>query len=100
MKYILIILTLSITTYNCKAQSPILNMESDGVTKMDMPDNAYYKDVNNELDNFDGTGLYTGLNSSLKIVRATKTAMQQSTTVPLRTQPLKPPIYRNTMPPS
>mgnify|MGYP003678117662 FL=1 len=69
MKYILIILTLSITTYSCKAQSPIINLadNDDGITQMDMPENGYYKDVNNVLNGFEGTWLYTNGNTSLKV---------------------------------
>lgn len=52
--------------YNCKAQSPVLNMETTFST--DVPDNAYYKDVNNVLNNFEGIWLYTNGNTSLKIV--------------------------------
>ena len=40
-------------------------MEVD--TKMDAPDNSYYKDVNNVLNDFEGTWLYTNGNTSLKI---------------------------------
>tara|TARA_R110002111_G_scaffold126258_1_gene190814 strand:- start:160 stop:699 length:540 start_codon:yes stop_codon:yes gene_type:complete len=42
-------------------------MEADNVTKMDMPENGYYKDVNNVLNDFEGTWLYTNGNTSLKI---------------------------------
>ncbi|MDA9339446.1 hypothetical protein N9Q68_00585 [Polaribacter sp.] len=66
MKNIIIIITLVLTFFNCKAQSPVLNMEID--TKYDAPNNSYYKDINNELNNFVGTWLYTNGNTSLKII--------------------------------
>lgn len=52
-------------TNHCKAQSPILNMEVD--TKYDAPNNSYYKDINNVLNDYEGTWLYTNGNTSLKI---------------------------------
>lgn len=63
-KFILILLIFGF--FNCKAQSPILNMEFD--TKYDAPDNSYYKDINNVLNDFEGTWLYTNGNTSLKII--------------------------------
>tara|TARA_R110001599_G_C11974559_1_gene634292 strand:- start:50 stop:577 length:528 start_codon:yes stop_codon:yes gene_type:complete len=36
-------------------------------TKYDAPNNSYYKDINNVLNNFEGTWLYTNGNTSLKI---------------------------------
>jgi len=68
MKKIILIITIGLIFYNCKAQSPILNMEDDNVTKSKAPDNSYYKDVNNTLNNFEGTWLYTNGNTFLKIV--------------------------------
>jgi hypothetical protein len=65
MKKIIFITVFIVALYNCKAQSPILNMEAD--TKYDAPNNSYYKDVNNVLNNFEGTWLYTNGNTSLKI---------------------------------
>lgn len=65
MKQIIILTVLFLTFLNCKAQSPILNMEIDA--EIDAPDNSYYKDVNNVLNDFEGTWLYTNNNTSLKI---------------------------------
>lgn len=61
-----ILITIGLIFYNCKAQSPVLNMEVD--TKYDAPKNSYYKDVNNTLNGYEGTWLYTNGNTSLKIV--------------------------------
>jgi hypothetical protein len=43
----------------------ILNMEIDA--RIDAPDNSYYKDVNNILNDFEGTWLYQSGNTSLKL---------------------------------
>ncbi|MDC1265621.1 hypothetical protein N8009_02380 [Flavobacteriaceae bacterium] len=37
-------------------------------SQMDAPYNSYYKDVNNVLNDFEGTWLYTNGNTSLKII--------------------------------
>ncbi|EMY79884.1 hypothetical protein pgond44_14668 [Psychroflexus gondwanensis ACAM 44] len=68
MKKIISIIAIGLIFYNCKAQSPVLNMEDANVTKSKAPDNSYYKDVNNTLNNFEGTWLYTNGNTSLKII--------------------------------
>jgi hypothetical protein len=65
MKKIILIITIGLIFYNCKAQTPVLNMEID--TKYDAPNNSYYKDINNELNNFEGTWLYTNGSTSLKL---------------------------------
>ena len=50
---------------SCKAQNPIIKIEDqDG----EPVKNTYYKDVNNLLDPFTGTYLYTDSNTSLKII--------------------------------
>ena len=64
MKKIIVTIVIGLIFYNCKAQSPILNMEVN--TKYDAPNNSYYKDINNVLNNFEGTWLYTNGNTSLK----------------------------------
>lgn len=67
MKSIIKIITILIFTFsffNCKAQSPILPLKKWS----DEQENAYYKDLNNELNSFEGTWLYTDGNTSLKIV--------------------------------
>lgn len=58
-------LLLTITIFNCKAQSPILPLDSIGWRNNE---NTYYKDVNNTLNNFEGTWLFTNNNTSLKII--------------------------------
>lgn len=70
MKNIILTITIGLIFYNCKAQSPILNMEVD--TKYDAPNNSYYKDVNNTLNTFEGTWLYSNGNTSLKIILVKK----------------------------
>lgn len=65
MKKIVLIITIGLIFSNCKAQIPVLNMETN--TKYDAPDNSYYKDINNVLNDFEGTWLYTNGNTSLKI---------------------------------
>ncbi|CAM4366458.1 DUF6705 family protein [Flavobacterium terrigena] len=65
----IIILTISL---NCYSQSPIIDIiDKDGTRTT----NAYYKDVNNLLNTFEGTWLYTNGATSLKIVMIKK--MQQ-----------------------
>jgi hypothetical protein len=64
MKTIKIIL-LFIITINCNAQYPVINiLDLDGSRATD----AYYKDVNNLLNNFQGTFIYSNGTTSLKIV--------------------------------
>ncbi len=65
MKQILLIILMTVSFFNCKAQTPILNMET--YPKMDVPNNSYYKDINNVMNDFEGTWLYTSGNTSLKI---------------------------------
>ena len=50
---------------SCHAQSPIVNILDDTSSAIT---NTYYKDVNNLLNQFEGTYLYTNGNTSLKIV--------------------------------
>ncbi len=69
MKHILIIVIATFSLLNCKAQSPILPINDLGRHNID---NAYYKDLNNELNDFEGTWLYTNGNTSLKIVLVKK----------------------------
>ena len=64
MHYIFLVI-LFIITFSCKAQSPIIDLDGwDG----ESVENAYYKDVNNFMDPFEGTWLYTNGNTSFKIV--------------------------------
>ncbi len=68
MKHILIIVIATFSLLNCKAQSPIFPLGDWS----DEQANAYYKDLNNELNAFEGTWLYTNGNTSLKIVLVKK----------------------------
>lgn len=64
MKHLLFIISITFALFNCKAQSPIISIETwDGTEQ----NNAYYKDVNNFLNQFEGTWLYINGNTSLKI---------------------------------
>ena len=62
MKNTTIILILCVL--NCKAQSSIYSLDSLG---WENTKNGYYKDVNNVMNGFEGTWLYTNGNTSLKI---------------------------------
>lgn len=64
MKKILFIALLSFI--NCKAQSPIIDLETPGF--LPKTRNAYYKDVDNYLSQFTGTWAYNNGNTTLKIV--------------------------------
>ncbi|WP_431133699.1 DUF6705 family protein [Psychroserpens mesophilus] len=63
MKNIIIITGLMIC-FACKAQSPILPLED----WYEEEPNAYYKDIDNDLNSFEGTWLYTNGTTSLKII--------------------------------
>ncbi|SDM15594.1 DUF6705 family protein [Chryseobacterium taihuense] len=62
MKNILIIFVLSFI--NCKAQQQILPLETRGIPI----EGAYYKDLDNELDPFQGTYIYNNGNKIFKII--------------------------------
>lgn len=68
MKHVIIILVSTISFLNCKAQSPIYPLDN----WTDKQPNAYYKDLNNDLNAFEGTWLYTNGTTSLKIVLVKK----------------------------
>ncbi|WP_046759137.1 DUF6705 family protein [Kordia jejudonensis] len=70
MKNIIIIVSLIISSISCNAQNPIINLEDRGGKEQT---NAYYKDINNVLNTFEGTWLYTNGATSLKIVLVKKT---------------------------
>ena len=53
-----------IICFNCKAQNPVLPLKYWSKEQT----NTYYKDLDNELDDFVGTWLYTDGNNSLKII--------------------------------
>jgi hypothetical protein len=64
MKNIISITILIFSFLSCKGQSLIISLEDwDG----DEQQNAYYKDLDNVLNGFEGTWLYTNGNTSLKI---------------------------------
>ena len=65
MKHLISIIILAFSLYNCRAQNPIVDLDSLG---MHNTQNTYYKDIQNNLNSFEGTWLYTDLNTSLKIV--------------------------------
>ena len=66
MKQIVTITIIAFSLFNCKAQSPILAIETD--SRIGISDNSYYKDINNVLNGFEGTWLYTNGSDTLKIV--------------------------------
>ena len=63
---IMIIMLLSI---NCKAQTPIIDISE---SELGQPDGYYIKDINNYLNPFEGTYLYTNGNTSFKIILVKK----------------------------
>ena len=63
---IIIIVLLAIS---CKAQNPIIDVIG---TRMGQPDGYYVKDINNLLNPFEGTYIYTNGNTSFKIVLVKK----------------------------
>ena len=62
---ILTLLLFLVAFNNCKAQTPIIPLEEDDGTVIS---NAYYKDVNNTLNEYEGTWLFTNGNTQFKIV--------------------------------
>lgn len=65
MKKIILTITIGLIFYSCKAQSPIVSLDELGWKNTN---NAYYKDIDNVLNNFEGTWLYANGNTSLKII--------------------------------
>lgn len=66
-------LSIFLLSFNIIAQTPVIDIEDlDFDTSMV---NAYYKDINNFYDTFEGTWVYTNGNTSFKIV-LTKVDMQ------------------------
>ena len=63
---ILVVLLLSI---NCKAQTPIIDIIDDDGSQIN---GAYFKDINNLLNPFEGTYVYTNGNTSFKMVLVKK----------------------------
>jgi hypothetical protein len=68
MKNIIIILIVAFSI-QCNAQSPIIDLDDRDGTRIN---GAYYKDVYNKLNPFEGTWLYTNGTTSLKIVLVKK----------------------------
>ncbi|HET8809140.1 MAG TPA: DUF6705 family protein [Flavobacteriaceae bacterium] len=65
MKNLFFILIFFITTYNVNSQVTLVDLDDwNGMPE----ENHYYKDVDNYLDPFVGTWVYTNGNTSLKIV--------------------------------
>lgn len=58
------IIGLLLLSMSCKAQSPIVPIDNK---YKDTPLGGYFKDLNNELDKFTGTWLFTNGNTSFKI---------------------------------
>jgi len=55
---------MTITAISCKAQSPIYPLSDNTI---EIINNAYYKDIDGDLDHFVGTWLYQSGNTSFKI---------------------------------
>lgn len=51
--------------FDCKAQNPIIDLY--GSNDFGAIDNAYYKDIENFLNQFEGTWIYTNGNTTLKV---------------------------------
>lgn len=66
MKYIKIAIITILMSNNISAQSPIIDIED--LPFRDYVENAYYKDINNFMNPFAGTWLYTNGNTSFKII--------------------------------
>jgi len=65
MKHILNLVIITITFFSCKAQSPIVAIDA---SRSATPDGAYYKDLNNEFNKFEGVWKSANGNSELTIV--------------------------------
>lgn len=63
MKHLTLIIISALITLSCKAQSSIV-----GYNTFSVPDNAYCKDLNNDLDKFTGTWKYVDGNTELTTV--------------------------------
>lgn len=75
-KKTIITFLLFISFINCKAQSPIIPRFNNGGTFGDVP-GAYYKDIDNYLNQFVGTWIYTNGTTSLEIRFIKRTMMFQ-----------------------
>jgi hypothetical protein len=65
MKHIILIFSLCLFSMSCKAQTPIVAIDSP---ISDKSQGTYFKDLNNELNKFEGAWVFTNGNTSLKIV--------------------------------
>ena len=65
MKHIILMILATFTILSCKAQSPILGYRT---FKASVPDGAYLKDLNNDLDKFTGTWKYTNGTTELSVI--------------------------------
>jgi hypothetical protein len=65
MKNIIIPIIVIFLFIQCKAQSPVIDIDTWDGTEIQ---GAYFKDVNNYLNNFIGTWVYTNGNTTFKIV--------------------------------
>ena len=68
-----VVFVLLLLSINCKAQSPIIDIIDDDGSEVI---GAYYKDVNNLLNPFEGTYIYTSGSTTLKIVLVKKVLLQ------------------------
>ncbi len=65
MKKIYVTISILLFSFGCKAQSPILDVEKKDFWTSQT--GAYYKDINNFYDDFEGTWKYTNGNTSFTI---------------------------------
>jgi hypothetical protein len=72
MRNIINTILLALTVLSCKAQTPIINIIDYQNRALDIS-GAYIKDIDNLLNVYEGTYVYTNGNTSLKIVLQKKT---------------------------
>ena len=75
MKKILLITVIVFATLSCKAQNPIIPSYNNGATFGEV-NNAYYKDVDNFLNQFEGIWQYTTTTDTLTVRFVKKLKMQ------------------------
>ena len=75
MKNIVLIITITFITLTCKAQITILPSYGSGASFGEV-NNAYYKDVDNFLNQFEGTWQYTNAIDTLTVNFVKKTKMK------------------------
>ena len=69
MRNLILITLLLLLTINCRAQSPIINIVDDDGSQIN---GAYFKDINNLLNPFEGTYIYTNGSDTFKMVLVKK----------------------------